>query len=220
MACGRNEPPAITTRLGVPGHVNEHVSVASDGGCVVALAWSVSSESTGTNIFASVSVDEGQTFSAPVRVSASDPPASVNGEQPPRVALTRAPRGNDAIVVLWTAKVEGRTLLLSARSTDRGRSFGLTHQHQHGADAASTMDGVVRAEQSQLFVSSVDGSLAPKSIARGVCYCCKTALIAGPDGTEAPGAYPALALTAGHAVLAWAQRGEQESRIAVQRIAY
>jgi hypothetical protein len=39
-------------------------------------------------------------------------------------------------------------------------------------------------------------------------------------GDTMHGAYPALAITPSHAVLAWAQRGEQDSRIAVRRLAY
>jgi hypothetical protein len=74
-------------------------------------------------------------------------------------------------------------LWLDHRDTAREGAGSGTHEHQHGAGAASTMDGVARAQRSQLFVSAVDGSLAPKSIARGVCYCCKTALTTGPDGT-------------------------------------
>ena len=33
---------------------------------------------------------------------------------------------------------------------------------------------------SQLYVASLDGSVAPKGVTGGVCYCCKTAIAAGP----------------------------------------
>jgi hypothetical protein len=228
VACGpAAAPPAPVSLLGVAGRVNEHVSAASDGGSVVALAWSGSADATGTDIFAAVSTDGGGTFTPPARVNAVDGQANVNGEQPPRVAVVREAGGSRSIVVLWTAKGEDGTVLLSARSTDGGHTFGpsaalpgvqapgnrgwesmaaaddgrlyavwLDHRdtaRQPGADAgthhhgdgtsAAAMDGPARAQRSQIFVSAVDGSLAPKSIARGVCYCCKTALTTGPGGS-------------------------------------
>ena len=225
-ACTRARPDVVSL-VGVPGLVNEHVSAATDGGRTVALAWAGASASSGTNIFASVSVDGGKSFPPPVRVNAVDGQANVNGEQPPRVAVVPEPDGSRSIVVMWTAKGAEGTALLSARSTDGGRSFGATaslpgvvdapgnrgweslavagngelyalwldHRdsaparsghaghHQHGSSAPATADGVARAQRSQLFVSSLDGSLPPRSIARGVCYCCKTAVATGPDGT-------------------------------------
>lgn len=57
------------------------------------------------------------------------------------------------------------------------------HAHHYGADASAKSDGVARAQRSQLFVGSLDGRLAARGIARGVCYCCKTALTADADGT-------------------------------------
>jgi hypothetical protein len=222
-ACGRARPESVTL-VGVPGQLNQHVSAASDGSTLVALAWAASSESTGTNIFAAVSSDAGNSFSAPVRVNAVEGQADVNGEQPPRVTIERSPDSGSSIVVLWTAKGREGTSLLYARSTDRGRTFGPTtsmpsvdapgnrgwesmaaagngevyalwldhrdtaqamsgHTHRHGADASAKTDGVARAQRSQLFVSSLNGRLAPRAITRGVCYCCKTALTIDDDGT-------------------------------------
>jgi hypothetical protein len=221
-ACDRHEPPAITL-VGIPGQINEHVSIASDGATRVAMVWSASSESDGSNILAAVSEDGGASFGPPVRVNAIDRPARVNGEQPPRVALVPRTDGSRSIVVLWTARDGDRTSLSYAESHDDGRSFGPAasvlspevkgnrgwesmvttrdgrvfilwldhrdsastraahHAHHHGAPA--TADAVARAQRSQLFVSALGGSLSPTAIARGVCYCCKTALAAGPDGS-------------------------------------
>jgi hypothetical protein len=222
-ACARSEGSATVTHLGLPGHVNQHVSAASDGASVVALTWAATSDDTGTNIFAAVSADGGASFADPVRVNAVDGQANVNGEQPPRVAVVRD-QDRASVVVLWTAKGDGGTALLSARSTDGGRTFGptaalpgvsapgnrgweslaaggddrlfalwLDHRdtapgraahahHQHGSGPADA-DGAARAQRSQLFVSSLDGVIAPRGIARGACYCCKTALTTGRDGT-------------------------------------
>jgi hypothetical protein len=216
-----------TAAIGVPGRVNEYPSVASQGAWV-AIAWAASSESAGTNVYAAVSRDAGASFGSPVRVNAIEKQASVNGEQPPRIAFV-AGSGAPSIVVVWTAKAGSGTALLSARSSDGGRSFGasapvpgsdaagnrgwesiavdsatgrvyavwLDHRdtaaqaggahaaHQHGAAApsgASSGDGAERAQRSQLFVGSVGAGLPARGIARGVCYCCKTAVITAPDG--------------------------------------
>ena len=111
-ACAEPDPAAPLALVGVPGQINEHVSIASDRGSVVALTWAASSESGATNIFASVSVDEGASFSSPVRVNATDGQVRVNGEQPPRVALVPGADGSHTIVVLWTAKAGDTTSLL------------------------------------------------------------------------------------------------------------
>jgi hypothetical protein len=39
------------------------------------------------------------------------------------------------------------------------------------------------AQKSKLYFASLDGSAAPRAITGGVCYCCKTALAAGADGS-------------------------------------
>jgi hypothetical protein len=221
--CTPRESPPVTTALGLPDHVNEHVSLAS-ADTWVAAAWSAS-EATGTNLYAAVSDDGGRTFSSPARVNSVERQANVNGEQPPRVALLSRQREPPAVVVVWTAKLPAGTGLLSARSVDGGRSFGaselvpgteapgnrgwesiaadadgrvyaawLDHRdtvpqagaahamHQHGSASPSQEDGVARAQHSQLFVGALDARATPRSVARGVCYCCKTAVLAVPGG--------------------------------------
>jgi hypothetical protein len=76
------------------------------------------------DIYMSTSVDEGETFSTPVRVNATPGAARVNGEQPPRMALVSRTAGPPEIVVVWTAKGPAGTVLLAARSVDGGRTFG------------------------------------------------------------------------------------------------
>jgi hypothetical protein len=116
--------PADSTALVVEGRANANVSLAASGP-VVAAVWSASLPSGATDIFAAVSTDGGGTFAKPVRVNATAGQANVNGEQPPRVALSAAVRGGaPAITVVWTAKGPNGTQLLSARSTDGGASFG------------------------------------------------------------------------------------------------
>ncbi len=63
-----------------------------------------------------------------------------------------------------------------------------TTPHQHGAIAttgpsAPKADPTARALFSQLYSAALDGRSSAISITGGVCYCCKTAFVAGADGT-------------------------------------
>ncbi len=109
--------------LGIEGRTNEHLSAAAVDR-VVAVAWAGSS-AAGTDIYAAVSRDSGETFSPPVRVTSKAGEASVGGEQPPRVTLEAVAGGVPHVVVVWTAKAATGTRLLSARSVDGGRTFAV-----------------------------------------------------------------------------------------------
>ena len=114
-------PPAPrVTSVGVPNRSNDFASMAADGS-VVTLAWAASTD-TGTDIFTATSTDGGVSFGSPVRVNHAEGQANANVEQPPRVAFT-SERATRQIVVLWSARGEGGTLLLTARSNDEGRTF-------------------------------------------------------------------------------------------------
>jgi len=223
----RGQAATAATTIGVPERVNEYASIVSRE-TWVALAWAASSDASGTNIYAAVSRDGGASFGSPVRVNTVAKQASVNGEQPPRIAIVPG-SGVPALIVVWTAKGESGTVILSARSSDGGRSFGvstpvpgseaagnrgwesvavdpatgrvytawLDHRdtagqsagahgaHQHGEappTGGASEDGAAKAQRSQLFVGALGGDLTAHGIARGVCYCCKTAAITGPDG--------------------------------------
>lgn len=64
---------------------------------------------------------------------------------------------------------------------------GTKHVHNGNPQAPATKEasenGFTRAQRSDLYLASVDGSLPPRPIAAGVCYCCKTALLPGPNGS-------------------------------------
>src|SRR4029077_18414069 len=55
-----------------------------------------------------------------------------------------------------------------------------TMHHEH---AGGKPDGVAMAQKSKLYVASLDGSIAPRAVTGGVCYCCKTAIATGGDGS-------------------------------------
>lgn len=100
-----------------------------------------------------------------------------------------------AAVVVPGSEAAGNRGWQSVTATRDGRLFAmwLDHRdlampaHQHGGPVAGgpsamATDPVERASKSQLFVSSLDGRTEPKSIARSVCYCCKTSFVTGADG--------------------------------------
>lgn len=107
--------------LAVTGRANAHVSMAALDD-FVAATWSVSLPNGVADVYAAVSRDGGGSFAAPVRVNRAAGDARVNGEQPPRIAIT-ARSGAPELAVIWTAKGETGTKMVSARSTDGGRTF-------------------------------------------------------------------------------------------------
>jgi len=138
--------------VAVQGRANAHPSLAAIGRFAV-LTWSAETTAGGADIFAAVSRDGGRTFGAPVRVNRVAGEANVSGEQPPRAALVPAASGDPVVTVVWTARDTAGTRLMSARSTNGGRSF-LTPSPVPGSESpgnrgwhsiASTRDGDIAA---------------------------------------------------------------------------
>lgn len=125
---------ALGTTIAVPQRANADVSIAADGP-VVAIVWSAAGSSGSTDIFSAVSADSGRTFSAPIRVNDVAGDAKVNGEQPPRVALTHHDGRQPTITVVWPSKGASGTRLLHATSEDGGKTFGKAASVP-GSDAA------------------------------------------------------------------------------------
>jgi hypothetical protein len=217
---------APQTQIAVQGRANANASLATSGR-FAAITWSAATESGITDIFSSTSRDGGRSFGAPVRVNRVAGEASISGEQPPRVTLVPGPAGDPAVVVVWTAKSDAGTRLMSARSHDGGRSFltpspvsgsdssgnrgwqsiastpdgdvvaiWLDHRevpsrgsstahagHQHNASPATQADGVARAQLSKLFFGRLSASDSARALTGGVCYCCKTTVATGSDGS-------------------------------------
>jgi hypothetical protein len=83
--------------------------------------------------------------------------------------------------------------------------------HQHGtakaeskAPAAPRPDPVEKANHSQIWLGSLDGTIAARGLTGGVCYCCKTALVTSGQNVYAawrhvfPGNQRDIALVASH----------------------
>jgi hypothetical protein len=54
---------------------------------------------------------------------------------------------------------------------------------EHTGHAGPAADGSARAQLSKLYFGRLDGSVAPRALTGGVCYCGKTAVAAGSDGS-------------------------------------
>jgi hypothetical protein len=65
----------------------------------------------------------------------------------------------------------------------RASGTGPGGAHQHGAPGEHRADGVARAQRSQIFFASLNDPASARAVAPGVCYCCKTAVATGADGS-------------------------------------
>lgn len=204
--------------LAVAGRPNANVSLTASGSLVAAV-WASAAPTGGADIFAAVSRDGASTFGAPVRVNATAGDARVNGEQPPRVAITGPAHAPAGIVVVWTTSGSAGGRIVFARSTDGGKSFGATipvaegpgnrgweniavdragnvhvvwldhrelatsasmdHSAEHHVEpAAPKKDAVETAQLSKLYTATIGDAGSSHPVAGGVCYCCKTAIVA------------------------------------------
>lgn len=203
---------AASVRLGVPGASNAHASVASDGSRVV-VTWAAAREGSPTDVFAAFSTDGGASFGAPVRVNDVAGDARASGEQAPRVAVGDGVRvvwtsRRDGLSMLRGAKASGDAFtpattmhaekLAGARGWASLTLDGKGAQHVawldgrgDGAPPPSSGEGGGRARPARAAmrqdlyhaVSRPDGTRDETRIATDVCFCCKTSVATGPDGS-------------------------------------
>jgi hypothetical protein len=142
--------------------------IALHGGAVT-VVWTAKG-ANGTKLLQSRSSDAGATFARAVAVPGSDGIGNRGWEN----AVVDA---NGRAYVVW----------LDHRELAQQDGMVAASHHDHAAmmreGAAAKPDGVAMAQRSKLYVASLDGAVAPRAITGGVCYCCKTALAAGSDGT-------------------------------------
>lgn len=157
----------------VNGEQPPRVALKPRGGALpeVAVVWTTKG-SAGTTLLSATSVDGGKSFSRSVVVPGSDAPGNRGWE-----GLGVGPDGR--FISVW---LDHRNLAQPQQQKMAGE-----HHHDGGAAAPAAgtapKDGVAMAQLSQLYVASLDGALAPKGITGGVCYCCKTAVAAGPGNS-------------------------------------
>lgn len=151
------QPP----RIAIVGGANAGRSSALEPASI-AVVWTAKSGG-GTTLKQARSTDGGRSFARTTLV----PGANAGGN-----------RGWQAIAVDGAGRVD--VVWLDHRELANDASMATSH-HEHGA-ANAKPDGVAMAQKSKLYFGSLDGTLAPRAITGGVCYCCKTALATGPNG--------------------------------------
>lgn len=118
----------------------------------------------GARLLSARSGDGGRSFSPAVPVPGTDAPGN-------RGWASAAVMRDGSIAAVW---LDHRALMAAA---------GTNHpEHQHVASGQNKADGVARAQLSQLFFARVGETGSSHAIARGVCYCCKTAMATDAAG--------------------------------------
>ncbi|HEX2339793.1 MAG TPA: sialidase family protein [Vicinamibacterales bacterium] len=196
----RLEAQQNTALIGVEGRDNRNASLVSVNR-FVALAWTATVGKT-TDVFFSVSRD-GSPFDPPRQVNDRAGDALAGGEQPPRVLLsagsgTTGPR----VAIVWASHL-GASAIRLARSANGGREFMPAESvsppeatgHRGWPAAAADRAGNAHVvwldhghgswltARSTSLTTNASRSVGPARVAGGVCYCCKTAIAAGPRGT-------------------------------------
>ena len=141
----------------------------------VVVVWTTKG-SAGTKLLQATSTDGGRSFAPSVLVPGSDAAGNRGWE-----AVGAGPGGR--FFSVW----------LDHRKLAAPQQMKMAGEHHHEGTAApaaaapvavaAPSDGVAMAQLSQLYVASLDGVVPPQAVTGGVCYCCKTAIAAGPGNT-------------------------------------
>ena len=127
----------------------------------IAVLWTA--RAAATEIKVARSRDGGKTFSAPVTLQAAGAPGD---------------RGWPAVTFDHQGIVHA--VWLDHREMAAKRTAGASHA---GHKAGAEHDGAAMAQKSGLFYAAFSARPQERLLTNGVCYCCKTALAAGPGGT-------------------------------------
>ncbi|MCC6241844.1 MAG: exo-alpha-sialidase [Gemmatimonadaceae bacterium] len=180
------QSPVVT--LGVEARTNANPTVAATGD-IVAVAWSGATVSS-MDIFAAVSMDGGRTFGAPVQVNSVAGEARVSGEEPPQVAVVPRRGRAPEIVVVWTSRAGANWKLLSATSSDGGKTFR-TAMPVPGSEGSGVRgwQSVGVDAQGRVSVLWLDhrGTVAADSLHKHAMSANPAAPMAKPDPTERAG---------------------------------
>jgi hypothetical protein len=120
----------------------------------------------GTRLVSARSDDGGRTFAAESIVPGSDAPGNRGWES---IALDRAGR----VHVLW----------LDHRDAAGSSSNDMSHHMEHNMPMPMQADAVAKAQLSKLYFATLGEERSVRALAAGVCYCCKTSLAVGADGS-------------------------------------
>jgi hypothetical protein len=137
----------------------------SAGDPAIVIVWTAKG-AQGTRLMSARSNDGGRSFLTPSPVSGSDSPGTRGWHS---IATTR----DGDVVAIW----------LDHREVPSRGSSTAHAGHQHNAPQAAQADGVARAQLSKLFFGRLSGNETARALTGGVCYCCKTAVATGSDGS-------------------------------------
>jgi hypothetical protein len=162
---GGEQPPHVAL---VPGAAGREPSIV--------VVWTAKQRS-GTRILMARSDDGGSSFGRAKPFGSGEAAGNRGWEA---IATDR----DGQVVAVWLDHRE----LASSGAGQTMRNQGHHEGHDHAGNASEKSDGVARAQLSKLYFSRAGDSGSPgrdqgHAIAAGVCYCCKTALTAGPDGS-------------------------------------
>jgi hypothetical protein len=154
---------AVSGEARLGGELPPRVALASAGRSrdpELAVLWTARGETTAGRI--ARSRDGGKTFEAAATLQSPGAPGDRGW---PALALDRQGRAH----AVW----------LDHRGLAAGRVAGA----RHGGHHTGVHDGVAMAQKSGLYYAGANGLPGERELAKGVCYCCKTALAVGPDGS-------------------------------------
>ena len=148
------QPPRITLAL----HPGAEASIL--------VVWTAR-DTGGTRLLVARSDDGGRSFGRETTVQGSEAAGNRGWE-------SAAADRDGHVATIW---LDHREL------AEASSAMPMHHEgHDHSAHGAAP-DGAARAELSKLYFGFADSSEAPRVLTGGVCYCCKTALAAGADGS-------------------------------------
>lgn len=130
---------------------------------VITVVWTTKGAS-GTRLVQSRSSDGGHSFSRATAVAGGDAAGDRGWEN-------------------TTVDRDGRVYAVWLDHRELAQQGDMASMHHAHGGSASKPDGVAMAQRSKLYIASLDGAVAPRAITGGVCYCCKTALATGSDGS-------------------------------------
>ena len=148
---------AVAGDARVSGEIAPRVSLRSVAGAAPEIAVTWNARDTGTAIRTARSKDGGRTFSAPVTLQA---PGAAGDRGWQASAMDEA----GTVHTIW---LDHRGMAADKAADHAG------HKGDH--------DGVAMAQKSALYYGPARAG-AERELFKGVCYCCKTAMVAAPGG--------------------------------------
>ncbi len=131
----------------------------------IVVVWTAKA-TEGTRLLSARSNDGGKSFARAAALPGTDAPGNRGWE-------ATATDRDGHVLAIW----------LDHRELAKGGTPMSHAEHQHTAKAAQQTDGVARAQLSKLFFARLDGPDSARELTGGVCYCCKTTMATGADGS-------------------------------------